>query len=236
MKFCVPNLPEKQVKTAFVSSILSDEIKVNLELYGVKPINAPICPTLNSELSYHPDIVLNNPKTGLWYTVSATNMNKLLTKGKATLSSKYPEDCKYNCFIIDGTLYGGKKVADEIIACATKRVILAQGYTKCSTIILSNKDFITSDPTIYKALQNDGKNVLKVTNKGIFLKGYSCGFIGGCTGVLGSKTLAVMGDAKLLTDYEIIKDFCNNIGYQIISLSKKLPYDYGGILPITEDD
>ncbi len=236
MKFCVPNLPEKQVKTAFISSILPDKIRVNLESYGVQSINAPVCSALNSELSYHPDIVLNNPKLGLWYTASETNVNKLLTKGNATLSSNYPEDCKYNCFILAGTLYGGKKVADEIIACAAKRVILAQGYTKCSTVILSNTDFITSDPTIYKALQKDGKNVLKVTNEGIFLKGYSCGFIGGCTGVLGSKTLAVMGDAKLLTDYEIIKDFCNNVGYQIISLSKEPPYDYGGILPITEDD
>lgn len=235
MKYCVPYLPEKQVKSAFISVILPDEIKNNLKSLGIDVQTAPPCTTLTTELSYHPDIVLNNPKIGLWYTAGDENMNKLLTKGESVFRDKYPDDCKYNCFTIDGTLYGGNNVADEILQYAENRVIVKQGYTKCSTVILSRNDFITSDVTIHKALTEDDKNALLVKNNGILLNGFSCGFIGGCTGVLGSKTLAVTGNAELLTDYEKIKDFCSNLGYKIISLSKKQPYDYGGILPIAEE-
>ncbi len=236
MKFCTPNLPNNSVKEVFVSQIIPDIIRHNLESLGIKTHNAPRCKTLNSELAFHPDIVLNNPKTGIWYSVGDENMNKLLTKGEAILSDNYPYDCQYNCFIINGRLYGGKHIADEIRRCADKHVIIAQGYCKCSTVILSDEDFITSDPSIYNVLKKEGKNILKVTNNGIYLNGYSCGFIGGCTGVLGSKTLAITGNAKLLDDYKDLKDFCSNIGYQIISLSNEAPYDYGGILPIYEED
>ncbi len=236
MKFCVPNLPENKVTSVFVSAIIPDIIKENLHNMGVKTVDTPMCKTLTSELAYHPDIVLNNPKKGVWYCVADINMNKLLTKGATRLNDKYPNDCLYNCFTIGGTLYGGHAVAEEIEKESKKRIVIAQGYTKCSTVILSKNDFITSDPSVYKALVSDGKNVLKTTNDGIYLKGYSCGFIGGCTGVLGNKTLAVTGNKKLLGDYDNINSFCLNLGYNIVSLSNEQPYDYGGILPITEED
>lgn len=236
MKLCVPNLPENKVTSVFVSSILPDIIKENLHRMNIETVDAPVCGTLTTELAYHPDIVLNNPKKGFWYCAGDANMNKMLTKGEARLTDDYPNDCLYNCFIINGTLYGGRAVAKEIESEVERRVIVAQGYTKCSTVILSADDFITSDPSVYKVLVSEGKNVLKTTNAGILLNGYSCGFIGGCTGVLGNKTLAVTGNKKLLTDYKNIVSFCKNIGYEIISLSNEAPYDYGGILPITEED
>lgn len=236
MKFCVPNIPEKKVKSVFVSAILPDIIKEYLRTLDIEVVDAPMCGALNSELAYHPDIVLNNPQKGVWYCAGEINMNKLLTKGEARIADDYPNDCLYNCFLINGTLYGGRAVAEEIVLAAERRVIVAQGYAKCSTVILSDTDFITSDPSVYKALASDGKNVLKTTNEGILLNGYSCGFIGGCTGVLGNKTLAVTGSKKLLGDYDNINSFCINLGYSIISLSADQPYDYGGILPITEED
>ena len=236
MKFCKPNLPKNKVKSLFVSAILPDIIKDNLISAGITPEIAPVCNTLNSELKYHPDIVLHNVDSGKWLTASRDYVNKLPIKGNAILNDKYPLDCQYNCFIIDGVLYGGKSVAEEIKCYSNKIITVAQGYTKCSTVILSNEDFITSDITIYNALKNNGKNVLKVTNRGIKLNGYSCGFIGGCTGVLGNKELCVTGKAELLEDYQKIYDFCRNIGYTIVSLSNDEPYDYGGLLPITEEE
>lgn len=236
MKFCIPNLPQNRVKKVFVSAILPDNIKEYLKELGTESITAPVCTALNSELKYHPDIVLNNATQGVWYCAGHTNMNKLLTKGRAEFADKYPKDCAYNCFIIDGVLYGGKNVAKEIKKHAENHLVIAQGYTKCSTVILSSESFITSDVSVYKALVSQGKNVLKVTNDGILLNGYSCGFIGGCTGVLGNKILSVMGNAKLLADYDLIHNFCKNIGYEIVSLSNSQPYDYGGILPICEED
>ena len=236
MKFCTPNLPQKMVKKAFVSAIISDEIKENLKNLGIECFDAPVCSNLNSELKYHPDIVLNNPHKGVWYYTGDTIDSDLLTKGNTELSDKYPNDCAYNCFVVDGVLYGGKSAADEIKKYAEKHIVIAQGYTKCSTVILSSESFITSDASVYKALVKEGKNVLSVCNGGILLNGYSCGFIGGCTGVLGSKILAVTGNAKLLEDYERIQVFCKNLGYDVISLSKSQPYDYGGILPICEED
>ncbi len=236
MRFCKPNLPVKSVKKAFVSQIISDEIRNNLNSLGVETIDAPECKSLNSELRFHPDIILNNPTEGIWFSAGETNVNNLLTKGQSELNNKYPMDCIYNCFIIDSVLYGGKNIAPEISEYAERQVKIAQGYTKCSTVILNSESFITSDVSVYKALTNEGKNVLKVTNEGILLNGFSCGFIGGCTGVLGDKTLSITGNARFLTDYDSIVGFCANIGYKVISLSNEMPYDYGGILPICEED
>ena len=236
MKFCTPNLPKNKVKSLFVSAILSDTIKDNLTNAGITTVIAPLCKTLRSELKFHPDIVLHNVAKGKWLTASGDYVNNLLIKGNVVLQDKYPLDCQYNCFIVDGVLYGGKSVADEIKSYSNQIITVAQGYTKCSTVILSKEDYITSDITIFNALKNNGKNVLKVTNGGIKLNGYSCGFIGGCTGVLGNKELCVTGKAELLEDYQKINDFCRNIGYTIISLSNDEPYDYGGLLPITEAD
>lgn len=234
MNFCEPNLPQNTVTDVFVSAIISKKILNYLDYIGVNVHFAPMCSDLNTELAYHPDIILNNPQKGLWLCVGDANMNKLLTKGEARLSNKYPGDCKYNCFIINKELYGGKDVAMEICDKASTRHVVSQGYTKCSTVILTAQDFITSDPSVYNLLKHQGKNVLKVTNEGILLNGFSCGFIGGCTGVLGGKILSVLGDAKLLKDYDKINCFCKNIGYNIISLSNDAPYDFGGLLPIAE--
>ncbi len=236
MKLCQPNLPINKVKNVFISAIMPDIIKENLRNMGIETVDAPPCKTLNSELAYHPDIVVNNPKIGIWYSAGDINMNKLLTKGTAVLNDKYPNDCLYNCFTIGDTLYGGRAVAEEIVRECKNRIVVAQGYTKCSTVMLSETDFITSDPSVYKVLASEGKNVLKTTNEGILLNGFSCGFIGGCTGVLGNKILAVTGRKELLVDYQNVNSFCKNIGYSVISLSSEQPYDYGGILPITEED
>lgn len=235
MKFCKPNIPQNKVESVFISQIMPDDMRKNLTSHGIDTMFAPVCKSLTTELAFHPDIVLNNPKTGIWFSGAETNMNKLLTKGDSIIGDKYPDDCKYNCFIIEDILYGGKSAAPEITKFSKKHICVAQGYTKCSTVILSENDFITSDPSIYKALNSEEKNVLKVSNDGILLNGFSCGFIGGCTGVLGNKTLAVTGNARLLGDYEKISGFCKNIGYSIISLSNCQPYDYGGILPVTEE-
>jgi hypothetical protein len=44
---------------------MPDIIKENLHNMGIETVDAPPCKTLNSELAYHPDIVLNNPKIGI---------------------------------------------------------------------------------------------------------------------------------------------------------------------------
>ena len=77
-----------------------------------------------------------------------------------------------------------------------------QSYVKCSCIVLDDKAMITSDPSIYRAL-NGTFDVLKTSNENIFLNGFSCGFIGGASGVV-DNTILFCGDIRKHKDYNNI--------------------------------
>jgi hypothetical protein len=113
-------------------------------------------------------------------------------------------------------------------------VRVKQGYTKCSTAVIDKDSFITGDHAIYKDLINRNYNALMVTNKGISLNGFNNGFIGGCCGKIDKNLLAFTGRIENHVDYNNIRAFCNNLGVDIISLSDKELYDYGGLLPVTQ--
>ena len=69
------------------------------------------------------------------------------------------------------------------------------------------------------------------SNENIFLNGFSCGFIGGASGVV-DNTILFCGDIRKHKDYNNIKAFANNRGFDLYSLSNNDLYDYGGILPV----
>ena len=53
-----------------------------------------------------------------------------------------------------------------------------QGYSKCSVAKVSEKAAITADSSLYKAMTEQGIDVLLISQGNITLKGYDCGFIG----------------------------------------------------------
>lgn len=240
MSFVKPNLPSGRVKKAFVSGIIDKTIQNSLNELGVEPVFLKPSPNLNSELRFHPDILFFNPSEGVWLS-EKQNENMFVfcevVNVDIILSDKYPSDCSFNMVAAGNTLITGKKAYFDVnyMGGFERIIYINQGYAKCSTVVLDEESFITGDDSIYKALKVRKLNVLKVTNKGILLNGFSNGFIGGCTGKPDKNLLAFTGNIKEHTDYENIKSFCRNIGIEIISLSNKQLYDYGGILPVIQE-
>ena len=234
---CGPDGLTGRADAVFGSRLIPENIELTLNSLGVKLIRLSPSKGISGETRYHADTLVCCVKPGVWVCdpgVRAEYMNELLISGKTALSNGYPSDCVYNCFVSDGIAYGGKNSDVVIKESVESFTTVAQGYAKCSTVVLGSGRFITSDPSVAAALTNSGKEVLKISNGGIRLNGYSCGFIGGCTGVLANNILAVLGKAELLEDYSAIRDFCAGFGINVISLSEDPPYDYGGLLPVTE--
>ena len=155
-------------REVIVSQILAPEILRELELLGYKHMFAKPSQTLTTELRYHPDILGFRLPDGKWISEAD---GIVLTDG-------YPGDCIFNCVSIGKTLiYGNSFIAQKFGCMFDYMLKVRQSYVKCSCIVLDDKAMITSDPSIYRAL-NGTFDVLKTSNENIFLNGFSCGFIG----------------------------------------------------------
>ena len=208
-------------REVIISKLMPTWIIDELKKLGYTPKSIEPSSNLTSELRYHPDILTFKLPGGRWIYENA----------HIRLGNIYPNDCIFNCAQVGNMLvYGNDYIAKHYGHLYEKLVHVKQGYVKCSLIILSDKAVITSDPSIFKMLSKDKNlDVLKITNDGIGLNGYNCGFIGGASGVL-DKTIVFTGCIKNHRDYHDIKAFSTNYGINLYSLAKAPLYDYGGIL------
>lgn len=106
---------------------------------------------------------------------------------------------------------------------------MRQGYSKCSTCVVSQNAIITADTGIYKAAESNGIEVLCINNDGIHLRSGRIGFIGGVSGLIDKGTLAFNGDINRHSDSNIIKDFCKNKNVEIVCLKDGELEDIGTI-------
>lgn len=230
-----PNLPDNNIKSAFVSQIMPCDIRNELLKLGVQCVDTNTAKYISTELKYHPDIVMLNTEEGVWYTEKSNEQMFVFGEIKRLnrdLGDIYPSDCLLNHVIAGNTVICGKSADTSIFGEGKEIIRVNQSYAKCSTIIINERAFITSDKSIYKALKIKGFDVLLTVNDGIELNGYSCGFIGGCAGKISKDTVVFTGDIKKHKDADNIKRFCANYQTQILSLCSAPLYDYGGILPI----
>ena len=242
MNYCTPFLPDSKVKDMLVSSLLPINIINELNILGIRPLKAGKTDGISTQIAYHPDILAFNYAPGKWLAERNSQylhfyMNNILTRVDAVIGASYPNDCLFNSFVCGDIIFCGRS-ASELYAktdaiSGYKHVVLNQGYAKCAVILVNNHSFITSDKSIEKKLKELQYDCLYVTNNGIGLNGYSCGFIGGCSGKADKNTLLFTGDIKKHVDYQKIKSFCGNHGVSVYSLGKDMLYDYGGLLPVT---
>lgn len=247
-KFSVPRTNKfmhiTKKKNVFVSKILPKIIKQELSILGFESISISGSDKISGELAYHPDLRMLKLPNGNWLT---DNYEQIVNCGRAvnlinyrdlqnSVKGGYPQECALNCFFAGNKLFGGSVIAEELLEFVKcngfNHVICRQGYTKCSTAKLNEDAFITSDVGIFSALTANGFDALKVSNDGIILNGYSCGFFGGCSGRLGEELLVFTGKIENHVDYRNIKSFCSNYGVTPYSLCEEALYDYGGILEV----
>ena len=153
-----------------------------------------------------------------------------------SLGNKYPDDIAFNIALCNGVLFGNDKYnALSIIELAKDLGIkinpVKQGYTKCSAAVLGNDAIITADEGIASAAEANGISVLKINNSpdSVSLDGYNYGFIGGACGVHNG-SIYFTGNIELHPQGDVIKAFCQSLGYNIVNLSDSRLVDVGGII------
>ncbi len=244
-RFCEPNMPRTKVRKAFISQLLPEYIEKELNDMLIKTYRLGKSSNMSGELAYHPDILINNFRKGLWICESNAQYipknipRSIIRESETELNDLYPYDCPFNNFRIAHSLVCGKS-ADYLIKAYAKyeeyrTIFVPQNYTKCCTIPVTNNAIITCDYYIGKIMRQNGFDVLTLEDTiEIGLRGYSHGLIGGCAAKLSNNLICFMGDIDSYKYGDDIRSFCNNYGVDIFSLSNDPLYDYGGILPITE--
>ena len=110
-----------------------------------------------------------------------------------------------------------------------------QGYAKCSCAIINENTVITADRSIANALDNFA-DVLLIKPGDIELPGYEYGFIGGCCGRLDKDKLAFYGDPYRHSSGREIVSFIEKHDCEPVSLKNGNLFDFGGFIPLFEEE
>jgi len=164
--------------------------------------------------------------------------------GKSELIREYPGDIKYNVALVGNIALHSFNYTDDVVLEYLDRfkytkIDINQGYTKCSTFILDNKNVITSNKEIAEKLIKNDINVLlleesdeeniRLLRDGVISNMH--GFIGGCMVRIDNKCI-LFGDASKLICGRKIRDFVERNNYQFIDFRGEEVIDYGGIVLI----
>ena len=165
-----------------------------------------------------------------------------LVQGEEQISTKYPDDIKYNvCTIgkkaIHNFQYTDPFVKQELINQGYELINTTQGYTNCSIAVIDENSAIVTDKGLYKILQKHNIDVLyleyqpeiKLLND----KAYSRkkGFIGGAIARI-RNNIVVFGDLNKIDLSGLIRKFISGKGLRVIEFKGLDVIDYGGIIEL----
>lgn len=245
-RFCEPFLPKGRVRRAFISKLMPDNIVAELNDMGVITYKLGKSANLSGETAYHPDMLVNNYRYGQWiceynaqYLPKEFPYRSIFIESEKELGDLYPDNCIFNNFRLNGTLFCGmyadRQIKSYSMYDGLQMKFCSQAYVKCSCVIVAQRAAITSDKQIGKYMRMFGIDVLMLPDEDdIGLSNLSHGLLGGCTGLLSKDLLAFTGNLATYKYGNDVVDFCKDHGVDAYSLTRDYMYDYGGILPITE--
>lgn len=241
-----PNLPDENISLAIIDFRCDKNTLKCLNGRGIKTIKTQNLEFLMPSECGHPDMQLCNLGEGCIITAPAAYnyycripqlSNYKILKGETILTSTYPNNIAYNVARVGEIAFHNTKYTDIMIKNYFKKhdislIHVNQGYTKCSTCIVSEDSIITSDIGIYNAALENKIDALLITPGYIELDAKNYGFIGGCTFKINKNTLAVNGTLKLHPDYNIIINFLRKYNIQLLELSEFKAFDIGSVIPL----
>lgn len=223
---------------------ISAEIEESISAYADEIIKLPPHKRLSPFVASHPDMLTFTYKSRIftWEEYLARNeklFRRIESFGytvepiKERASEKYPDDVRLNCALVGNTLIANGRAMSEALSELAKREGLRllhtkQGYSKCSTAVVSDSAVITADASVYSAAVSAGIDALRIREGHVRLDGYATGFIGGASGACEDKLL-FCGDLSSHPDGERIAEFCKAHGKEAVSLSSEPLYDYGTV-------
>ncbi len=150
-------------------------------------------------------------------------------------SKNYPNDIALNVLKIGKIIcanlkYTAKEILDYASELGYELIDVKQGYSACSTLVLDDNNAITADKSIFDALSKVGKQVTLISEGGIKLDGYSYGFIGGASCVIGD-SVYFFGDIKKHQNYDEIHATIISCKKREIIISCGDVFDFGGARP-----
>jgi hypothetical protein len=234
------------MKKAFVDFRISDAERINLERLDVEVLTVPPCEVLYEAICGHPDVLLHivDDKTILVHKdMSLDFVSKLKTfdidiiLSKESLTSSYPGDIILNAVSLHTIFLHNLEFTDHNLLQLNKHKKLIntkQGYTKCSTAIVSKNAVITSDQSIAKALITENIDVLVLPPGDILLPGLDYGFIGGSCGLIDKNTIAFYGSLNNYAYGKEVLNFLKKHKVQYYYLSDGKLIDRGSILTIAK--
>lgn len=232
------------MKYAIVDFRICREEKSNLIKLGYKILICPPSRLLYQAVCGHPDMLLHIiDKNNIMvhrdmdknFIVLLQNLGFNISLSENSLKNTYPEDIMLNSISLSNLFVHNIKYTDPKLLQYMndkKPINVKQGYTKCSTAIVSKHAIMTSDKTIAKAFLNEDTDVLLLPQGDIILNGLNYGFIGGSCGLIDENTLAFYGDLSYYAYGEIVLEFLKKHGVKPIYLRKGKLIDRGSLFII----
>jgi hypothetical protein len=194
------------MKTVLVDYRIEDVELINLQKLGFQVAAVPPSDILYEAVCGHPDMLLHivdsstiivHREMTLDFIVRLKNLNVNVVVSQNSLQRSYPNNIILNAVSLDNLFIHNVKYTDaELLYFVKNKKIknVKQGYTKCSTAVVSSNALMTSDKGIAKCAQAEAIDVLLLPPGDILLPGLDYGFIGGCCGLLEDGLLAFYGD------------------------------------------
>ena len=223
---------------------IDNEEKNSLDALGYDVLICPPSSILYDAVCGHPDMLLNIIDLNTIIVHKDTEkkfVNNLCSYGynvifsNSELEVSYPGDVALNAVNMTNIFVHNLNHTDKILleAVNNKKLIhVKQGYTKCSTAIVSENAIMTSDTGICNALKIEGFDVLFLPPGDIVLPGLNYGFIGGCCGLLEEGLLAFYGDLNCYAYGNEVLNFLNKHKVKPAFLRKGKLMDRGSIFAI----
>ncbi len=236
-------------RLAFIDERAPRDAVAALAMHGFYPITLPPYSALGSAVASHTDMLLFRAHDTLishadyceeheaefrqiWELMREGGLGLQLISERA--EREYPRDALLNALVMNGALFcKTDSVAPAILDYARRAglrtVHVNQGYPACTVLKLSEKDAVTADRGMARALEGEGIRVALISEGGIALPPYAHGFIGGAGGVA-DDTLYFVGKIEAHPSYNIIRESAEHAGLSVVSLGGGGLLDVGGIL------
>lgn len=232
------------LKYSFVDSRISQEELASLENIGIRPVKVPASDLLYAAVCGHPDILINiiDDNTIVVHRDMPYDFINLL-KGagfevilsESSLSSSYPGDIILNAVNTKSFFMHCLKHTDAALLNLVKdkkKLNTKQGYSKCSTALVTENAAMTSDKAIAEQLDSIGMDVLLLPPGDILLPGLNYGFIGGTCGLITKNKLAFFGDLNFYAYGQQVENFLRLHGVEPIFLRSGKLIDRGSLFTV----
>lgn len=232
------------MKTVLVDFRISELEKDTLKKFGFQVLTVPPSKVLYKAVCGHPDMLLHiidkksiivhkNMENKFIDQLKEHKLNVFFSANE--LQSSYPFNIMLNAVNLTSLFIHNIKYTDNNLLqfVQNKKIkTVKQGYSKCSTAIVSDNAIMTSDKAIAACAAEEGVDVLLLPPGDILLPGINYGFIGGCCGLLEESLMAFYGSLNNYLYGSEVLEFLRKHNVEPVFLRNTKLIDRGSIFII----